>query len=112
MSGAADALERIRITELAAAQKVAEARQQADEILASARAEARAIRASAEAEGRRRAQQHYDTSVAAAKDEAERIRRKGEEEAGQLIDSAPSHIEPISEAMMAAVLAPPREEGS
>jgi ATP synthase H subunit len=111
VSGAADALERIRITELAAAQKVDEARQRAEEILASARAEARAVRADAEAEGRRRAQEHFDSSVAAANDEAERIRQEGEAEARRLLDSAPSQIEPISEAMVAAVLAPPRTEG-
>jgi ATP synthase H subunit len=112
MSGAADALERIRITELAAAQKVDEARQRAEQILASARAEARAIRSGAEADGRRRAQEHYESAVAAAKEEAEQIRRHGEEEARRLLESAPSHIEPISEAMVAAVLAPPGEEGS
>ena len=112
MSAAADALERIRITELAAAQKVDEARQRAEQILASARAEARAIRSGAEADGRRRAQQRYDSSVAAARGEAERIRRDGDEKARRLLDSAPSHIAPISEAMVAAVLAPPREEGS
>jgi hypothetical protein len=49
--------------------------------------------------------------VAAANDEAERIRQEGEAEARRLLDSAPSQIEPISEAMVAAVLAPPRTEG-
>jgi vacuolar-type H+-ATPase subunit H len=111
MSEAADALDRIRQTELAAARKVDAARQRAEEILASARSEARAIRARGEEEGRTRAQDHYDRSVAAAAVEAERIRRIGEQSARRLLDSASEHIEPISEAMVFAVLAPPLNEG-
>lgn len=111
MSHAADALERIRRTELAAAQEVEEAKERAEEILASARAEARAIRSRAEEEGRERARQHYDSSLARAEEEAEGIRRRGEDEAQDLLDSVSEHIEPIREAMVATVLAPPREEG-
>lgn len=111
MNHAADALDRIRHTELAAARKLEEAEERAEEILASARAEIRAIRSRAEEEGRERARQHYDSSLARAEEEAEGIRRRGEEEARGLLDSASEHIEPISEAMVATVLAPPRKEG-
>jgi vacuolar-type H+-ATPase subunit H len=111
VSDAGDALDRIRHTELAAAQKVEEARGRAEEILGTARAEAREIRALAEKIGRERAQKRFDSVVAEAGQEAERIRLEGDEEARRLFDSAPQHIEPISEAMVAAVMAPPREEG-
>jgi vacuolar-type H+-ATPase subunit H len=111
MSEAADALVRIRHTELAAARQVEAAREEAERILAGARVEARTIRARAEEEGRRRAQHHLELTVSGAEREAERLRRVGEEEARQVLDEGAGHIELISEAMLSAVLAPPREGG-
>ncbi|RPI24877.1 MAG: hypothetical protein EHM57_02210 [Actinobacteria bacterium] len=111
MNDASEAIDRIRHTELAAARRVQEARDEAEAILARARAEAGELRSAARRSGREEAQRHLEASIASAEEQAEQVRLQGEEAASLLIGSARQHVADISAALVTAVLAPPVEEG-
>ena len=111
MSEAVAAIDRIRQTELAAARRVEEAREQADVAMTRARAESAALRSEARRRGRELAQRHLESSIAVAEAEAERVRAAGEAAARELLDSAKDHIDAVAAALVRAVLAPPVEEG-
>lgn len=109
MNDATEVVETIRRTELAAARRVEEARDEADRLLTEARATARRLEEEAEAAGRERARSRLEEERAAAAEEASRITTEGASEATELKATADEVVGDLVDALVEALLAPPSQ---
>lgn len=112
MNEASHTLEEIRRTELEAAQRVEDARSQADEIRAGARARRRELVEEGRHKGRKTAQLRLERARAELEAETEAVRDRGVADAERLTRLAEAKLDPLVEALTALVLAPPREQGA
>ena len=111
MNDATSAVQRIRSAELEAARRIETAREEATALIAGARAEARQMVEDARRAGLREADRRVADAASQAEDEARLIAEEGRRAADRLYRAAMAKREEIVVAFVAAVLAPPSEEG-